>query len=334
MQDELHRQWDGTGTFYFTSGATQRQISEWLEKWMPAYRNIVEVDQSKYDRHHSRASEELVLRVFNAYGMPDLARRVYRRLESSLKGRTPSGIKFTRQDAMMCTGVPHTCLGNSILNGLMTAWCLHKQGIGLDDFREMLMGDDSLILTSRPLDAARFSADFERLGFKIKLHLRKHITEATFCSNWFAPTKCGRYAPSPLLKTAYRIPWTVSQISTRHWAQYSHAVASSLQTATGTPILRELVRAMDKASQCGLSGKALRQFNKDFSPQWHYYKVDGAFEYDEQALQSALAWHYQIPVSTVSDAVSFLKTIPSERGIAESFSLRRIAQAVIEADLS
>jgi len=219
-----------------------------------------------------------------------------------------------------------------MLNAFITAYCLAQQSISFDDFRMCLMGDDCLVLTSKSVDTKLYQQHMLELGFKVKCMLHTELTNATYCSNWMCPVKGGGFAPGPLLKTAYRIPWSISAIGTKYWRQYAHQVALSLQSAHLTPVLRVLVERMQLATDKQLTGKALRTFIHDFNPSWHYFQ-NSIFEMDEELAFPAFAQHYGVTEQLLRICEEQIRGMPNQAGILYSSELRRLAQAVIDVDL-
>lgn len=263
----LGKVWNHTKALYFECGSTNLEVSSWVHKWADiiGWQNFYEVDYSRFDSTQSKASMKFSGQVYTKFGMPRSAQYAYSFQTKTLRGRTRRGVRW-RRPPMMCSGVPNTTIGNSLMNAAIayTALVLAGAKPGVD-FALMVRGDDMLALI-KPQYRACVAAFAKRLGFKPKVKQGHPICKVRFCSNAFYPTIIEgqlRYVPGPTLKCLLKIMWTITVLPVSKYSEHMRGVCLGLRNAVShIPILREYVESRLRRTE-GVRGpylkKALRE---------------------------------------------------------------------------
>ncbi|APG76264.1 hypothetical protein 1 [Changjiang tombus-like virus 20] len=191
---QLAKQWNGEGTFYYTSGATGESTGKWMYDNFTDGDLIVEVDFSAYDSTQSRDSYLFEKRVLMAAGMDkhEAVCEVFKH-QSNMRGFTGDGIEYKLPYGRN-SGDPNTSCGNSLLTAATTEYVLTKV-FGPGDYKIKVMGDDNTSIVKMAnangveMDEVieLVKKEFLKFGFVAKVKIHYDVASAEFCSSAYWP---------------------------------------------------------------------------------------------------------------------------------------------------
>ena len=189
IQAEIKRVWGSKFCVWFTSGADSRALADYITesqtmKWF-------ENDVSAFDA--SICEELCKLEVWLAKRMgANSACLQLMRANIKTHGVTSKGVKY-RCLGTRKSGDPYTSCFNSVLNGLMHLYAIHRGGVQTESLhrhvRMLVQGDDNLMRHSPQLTP--MWSVLLRLGFKCENLYRKGPLQAEFCSSRLYPVRGG-----------------------------------------------------------------------------------------------------------------------------------------------
>lgn len=257
----LKRCWSVTrSALAFESGYTSLQVGEWLRTWTANIRDgeYLEVDYSRWDSSITTEMLQIAEKVYTFFGLHGFWLWVYR-LQYKLKATSALGLFFSRL-GMVASGVPNTTVGNSILNGMLTAFILEKAGGKLGrDYAVMVRGDDMIAVVRRGL-CLEFSKQTERLGLTPKMKRGHPVEKVTFCSNAFYPAIHNGHnvwVAAPTLRAMLKIAWTTSVVPFIFWRSHARGVALGLYDLTyHIPIFRAYLETVLRLCPASLDSRS------------------------------------------------------------------------------
>lgn len=197
FQRYMKKAWNKDNYLYFTSGATNKTMGEFLDvnpNW-----HIFENDVSAWDASFSVALCELEVWIAKKFGAP---KAVLDLMTANIKthGVTTNGWKYSCRGTRK-SGDPYTSCFNSLFNALIHLFVFHlRTGVEVCDFsqsiRMMVMGDDNLMRHSG--DKVNFFVDLLQLGFETESNYRDSYSQTEFCSSIPLPSAQGTvFVPKP-----------------------------------------------------------------------------------------------------------------------------------------
>lgn len=191
---QLAKQWDGTGIFYYTSGATAQQTGSWMYDNFHAGDLIVEVDFSQYDSTQGAEAHKVERQDYIQAGIEDFpgALAVIDH-QKHMRGFTNDGIEYFVQNGRN-SGDPNTSCGNTRHTCATTEYVL-TQVFGEGDYKIKGMGDDNTsivpmaLANGHDLDDIKSSIveEYAKFGFVAKVKLHTDPSQAEFCSSAYWP---------------------------------------------------------------------------------------------------------------------------------------------------
>jgi len=189
--------WSKDNFIYFTSGATNKTMGEFIEK-NPDWK-LFENDVSAWDASFSEYLCELEVWTAAQFGAP---KAVLDLMKANIRthGVTTNGWRYECRGTRK-SGDPFTSCFNSLFNAMMHLFVFHIQtGVEIDylkDFiRMMVMGDDNLMRHQGQI--VNFYDDFLQLGFETECIYRDNLWETEFCSSIPIMSKQGLvFVPKP-----------------------------------------------------------------------------------------------------------------------------------------
>jgi hypothetical protein len=232
---------------------------------------------------------------------------------------------------MMCSGVPNTTVGNTIVNAAVSFTALVRAGARPgEDFAIMVRGDDMLALV-KPEFHACIAPFAQRLGFKPKVKSQHSISKVRFCSNAFYPTIVAgvpMHVPAPTFKCLMKMMWTISPVPVKAYAQHMRGVALGLKNLVShVPILRDYIAMILRQTE-GQRGRFLKQALKDAKIK--YLAAPEALEATPQS-ESYVAEMYGLSLAMVSA----LRTQVGEMtavGLYNSTAIEFLVRGVLRAE--
>lgn len=170
----------------YASGMTSIQVGEWMTHVLESYDSptFYEVDFKRWDATLNEEALRVEHDILNAMGLDPLARKV---LEAQLytNGVTAHGVRYS-VPATRKSGDPNTSVGNSLLNAVSTlSFMLPRVPCKL-----IVLGDDMLCATERPIDSVAFEKHLRGFGLDPEMKVwtgpNAHH-RASFCSSYFWP---------------------------------------------------------------------------------------------------------------------------------------------------
>jgi len=197
FQRYMKKMWDKDNYLYFTSGATNKTMGEFLDvnqHWW-----IFENDVSAWDASFSTELCKLEVWIAKKFGAP---RAVLDLMLANIHthGVTTNGWKYQCEGTRK-SGDPFTSCFNSLFNALIHLFVFHLQtGVEVIDFpqfiRMMIMGDDNLMRHAGR--KVNFFDDLIQLGFETESNYRDSYAETEFCSSIPVPSQEGTvFIPKP-----------------------------------------------------------------------------------------------------------------------------------------
>jgi len=190
IQQEIKRIWGKKHFVWFTSGAKSKELADYItefESW-----KIFENDVSSWDASMHEELGKLEVWIAKQFG----ARRAVLDLMTAnihTHGVTSKGVKYKVKGTRK-SGDPYTSLFNSVINGLIHLYCLHKSGVPVTGFKDavrmVVQGDDNLM--RHPPQLQVDWSIIEKLGFKAENLYREDEYQAEFCSSRLYPVDDGK----------------------------------------------------------------------------------------------------------------------------------------------
>lgn len=188
FQRYVKSKWNSDHFIYFTSGATTKQMGEYISG--PG--QIFENDVSAYDSSICKDLCELEIWIARQYGAPTA---VLQLMTANIEthGYTSCGWRYAVTGTRK-SGDPYTSVFNSMLNALMHLFVFMRQTkLSINDARQsirmLVQGDDNLMRHGG--DRLLWRPTFLKLGFDTESIYRANLSEAEFCSSVLMPTKTG-----------------------------------------------------------------------------------------------------------------------------------------------
>lgn len=219
MAKYLKKEWDGTGKFYYPSGASAEDVGRWFEY----AKHYLELDFARYDSTIHLALLELELEGYEyiTSGNMSLKRtnsalvlRVMRKNFNS-KTYTVNGITFivfgTRR-----SGTQNTSHGNTMINVYLTNFAIYKSGCRLN-FKMVALGDDNLAFFLNHMIGSIDVTVYARLGLKAehKQVLNGQFDQVEFCSSKFYPVDGSFVLSAKIGRQMAKIGWFINPISNK-----------------------------------------------------------------------------------------------------------------------
>ncbi len=197
FQRYMKKMWNKDNFLYFTSGATNKTMGEFLD--VNKHWNIFENDVSAWDASFSTELCKLEVWVAGQFGAPKCVIDLMKE-NINTHGRTTNGWKYACKGTRK-SGDPYTSCFNSLFNALLHLFVFHLQtGIEVCDFKDtirmMVMGDDNLMRHTG--GEVNFFDDLLQLGFVTESKYRDSYSEVEFCSSIPVPSLQGTvFVPKP-----------------------------------------------------------------------------------------------------------------------------------------
>lgn len=145
-------------------------------------------DYTSMESHYTRKVFEACENVLYRYMVRDLPgpRMVVENIVNVLSGTNHITTKLLdfRVDARRMSGEMNTSLGNGFTNLMLFLYACQECDAG--NVSGFVEGDDGIFVLTRPNNAPTLEF-FEKLGWRIKITTTKHLNQASFCGNVFAP---------------------------------------------------------------------------------------------------------------------------------------------------
>lgn len=209
----LKEQWNIYSQITYASGMTAADAGAWLEVCIDqGYDYFYEDDFWNYD---GTITTEWLLREQEVYSLFPHDDVVDTALAHQLSGvaYTKSGYRF-RWEGGRKSGDPNTSLGNTLINA-----AVHYRAVP-GDKRMLVMGDDIVIATRKPLstgEVAAANAYMADCGLVSQL-FSSDLYRLSFCSRWFWTTGQKWYLGPKLGRFLSRCGWTIKyQYQPDHW---------------------------------------------------------------------------------------------------------------------
>lgn len=199
--------WSTSNKVTYASGLNAEGIGQWMKlAEEQGYTCFLETDYSRYDASISvpALKEEYAVNV--RMGAPKWSRLVLVE-QQVVHGRSSHGhtylVKGTR-----CSGDPNTSPGNSTLNAGALAWALKK--LGVDDYKVIVLGDDSVVALRHPVNPEKFIELLGKLGFNAKTKFVDDPDLVEFCSGRFWRTAGDRVWGPKVGRTLAKVGFSVN----------------------------------------------------------------------------------------------------------------------------
>jgi hypothetical protein len=195
----LAAQWNGTGKFYYTSGATGISVGAWLANHYHPGDYLVDIDFSSYDGTQNRSTFEFTQRFYTACGIADYGEALtVLNSHQEIHGFTRNDVEYRVNDGM-CSGNPDTSSSNSLVTGSSAELGYYTFFGTTDGIHIAAMGDDNTAIIPKHLMAsttpdelkAHLVSHFLRLGFIAKVNVTDIVAKGEFCSGLFWPAVVG-----------------------------------------------------------------------------------------------------------------------------------------------
>lgn len=197
VSKRLRHVWSPRFSLIYSAGQRSVDIADAL--FPDDKRNISEDDVSAFDASTQSCMLKAIHQVFVRMGMPTAVRQLSCGMFKT-RGRT-NDFKFFR-DGMVKSGVPWTSLGNTILtvtthlydfcmlNGVQSRRQL-KSFLYSKNFVVVGQGDDMLATSHPGFAVPKWQDTMRDFGYKAEGLMRKHPTQAEFCSCHVVPFREG-----------------------------------------------------------------------------------------------------------------------------------------------
>lgn len=188
FQRYVKSKWNKDHFIYFTSGATTKEMGEYIS----GNGQIFENDVSAYDASISKELCQLEIWIARQFGAPQAVLQLML-ANIDTHGYTSCGWRYSVEGTRK-SGDPYTSVFNSMLNALMHLFVFMKQTkLSISDARQsikmLVQGDDNLMRHGG--DRIVWRDTFLKLGFDTESIYRANLSEAEFCSSVLMPTKTG-----------------------------------------------------------------------------------------------------------------------------------------------
>lgn len=245
----LGEKWNIDSDIYYCTGVTANAVGQWYEQVQ--HMIAMEDDFSKFDTTISRAMLELELWVFERYGCP---RRALELMAYSIKtkGYGRHGCKYS-VDGTRHSGDPQTSVGNSMLNGFVHAYALHKHANGVHPYgrvrhRMAVIGDDNALGVEAVPDLRAMQDTLVALGFLPNLKL-KEWQNVEFCSGRFYPSDKGYILGPKIGKCLQKVGWFLDANAGQQTALLYSTGIGMQRDCNHIPILRAVADLMVRAAK-------------------------------------------------------------------------------------
>lgn len=220
MSKHLKTVFDGTGTFYWASGRSLKELGEWFTTSAALYGNDVgffENDYAKFDSSQGPwvwATLRAVYDKLLANCSPEEKAVITKHMEL-LSQHWHADFHSHKDDAharfmvtpSRASGDPDTTVGNGIVNMMLLTYAIVKSGLDLARFRTAIAGDDSLML-GRIADLRLINLEhISRMGIACTPTVSTNYAKVEFCSKVFirmnVPTGRRNAHGEHILRAAY-----------------------------------------------------------------------------------------------------------------------------------
>lgn len=225
----------------FGSGMNAVDLGRWMVSALADTPNahFYERDGKNWDSTMQLPHLELRLA---AYGIAGEEFCAFVRDGFDVTGRDPRGALKYRLRGTVKSGHNDTTLGNSLVNAMLAATAMLRQGLRGD---VIAAGDDLLAVIEGDFDAPRLAAEEATMGIVPEFRKFSSYTDVSFISGVWFGIGGGRlvFTPKPGRLLA-RLFWTVRPPLPKRVQQYKNGVvAGLLPTCRDMPIIREFLSA-------------------------------------------------------------------------------------------
>jgi len=263
LQSLLHWLWRGDDDLpiCFAAGSTVDHLSAVFDRMYAEGGEFFENDMSNYDSTVVTPYHVWVLRLLDHIGFEDdpLWRELFIAQTEPLDGQGKSGCLFTTPGNMK-SGVPPTCLLNSIVNALTHLFAISRNSDIVDlngnktlratlaHVRMLVMGDDNLGCVQAKVDWRGVETTMRQLGMMPKLKVCDDPEQAVFLNMLPYPIGGGKHLFAPMIGRLFtRWGWAVTE--QRDVLAYNCALGKGMvDRVLHVPILKALC---DRYIRCG-----------------------------------------------------------------------------------
>jgi len=189
VQMMMKKVWGKKNAMYFTSGATNKEVSSYITSGVGHY---LEDDVAAFDSSISKELCELELWMTKKFGASPLVLELF---EANIKthGYTHHGIQY-KVPGTRKSGDPFTSVYNSILNGCMHLWAYcnlsgKPVASALREIKMIIQGDDNVL--RHPGEKLDFKWFLLQLGFDCEAKYCDSVYDVEYCSNVMYETDFG-----------------------------------------------------------------------------------------------------------------------------------------------
>lgn len=182
--------WGHNSPVLYASGKSGLEIGRWMYKVEKELGSCyyIENDMSRWDKTFSTEFIQLEKEIYQHLGMPEKISRIIEAQKNTV-AYTRWGDKYTLEGSRK-SGDSNTSIGNSLINAILHADALEKQGFILGKHYCMaVLGDDNLIVMKKQcvLQLTEVETSLKELGLDPKLKQHSELAKAEFCSGVFFP---------------------------------------------------------------------------------------------------------------------------------------------------
>lgn len=220
------------------SGMNSAAISSWYRNARMHYRKptFYERDGKNWDSTMQRQHHDYKIRWMQAVS-PGLAKSVEAGFVAKCSVGCKGGLFAYTLNGTVKSGHNDTTSGNSLINAMISAECLHSLGLR---GHVIVLGDDMLAMIEGDFDCGEMMEAERAFGIKPEAAKFYDIGDTTFISATFLESTDGEVAFVPVLgRQLLRLWWTTNPPPERKLRHYQYSVACGLASAVGTlPVYR------------------------------------------------------------------------------------------------
>jgi hypothetical protein len=251
FSSELSRIWNSEHFMYYPSGSSADQVGKWFVDSVDFVNSsggdlkFIKNDFSSFDATISTSALQAEINIYASLGAPDYIAYIKEK-QFSTQGYTTKGGRF-KFIGRRLSGMADTTVSNSIDNAVVTYAALKQQfkpDIIRQSTRMIFLGDDSLMITTLPLDLEKYQNKLGEFGLKANVEVCNRHT-AMFCSQYFWPHETGvSLGPSPA-RALSRIGWTAKAFANAKRERFIKGDMLGIRAmASCVPVLTHLVEIL------------------------------------------------------------------------------------------
>lgn len=173
----------------YASTMHAEDLGHWLEVSLRMSTRVfwMRSDFKRFDGTQGKKMMNARYSIYKALGWPSYVRTALTK-NQRYRAVTKDGIRAS-VDGTQPSGRADTSCGNSLTSATVLAHILESRGWEYKEYRILVLGDDLLLASSKPLEGVDFALAFSLYGLRAEPNLVYDLSDLEFCSGLFWPVR-------------------------------------------------------------------------------------------------------------------------------------------------